>query len=65
LAAFARGHRARLPLGATLGDASVVLFDRLILGWRVLLDRAWRLSRRLRGRPIPHLPEDNGDPASK
>jgi hypothetical protein len=60
-----RGHRARLPLGATLGDASVVLFDRLILGLRVLLDRAWRLSRRLRGRPIPHLPEDNGDPASK
>lgn len=60
-----RGHRARLPLGATLGDASMLVLDRLILGWRILLDRAWRLSRRLRGRPIPALPDERGDPASK
>jgi len=60
-----RGHRARLPLGAVLGDASVVLCDRMILAWRILLDRAWRLSRRLRGRPIPAFPGDPGDPASK
>lgn len=59
------GHRARLALGPALGDASVVLVDRLILGWRLLLDRAWRLSRRLRGRPIPALPDDRVDPASK
>jgi hypothetical protein len=58
------GHRARLALGPGIGDASVVLVDRMILGWRLLLDRAWRLSRRLRGRAIPALPGERGDPAS-
>jgi hypothetical protein len=60
-----RGHCARLPLGAALGDASVVLADRAILGWRTLLHRAWLLWRRLRGRPVPALPDDRVDPASK
>jgi len=59
------GHVARLPLGVALGDASVVAVDRMILAWRTALDRAWRVWRWLRGRPIPRFPGDTGNPESK
>ncbi len=55
-----RGHVPRLPLGRAPGDASVVVLDRLVLAWRLVLDRAWRIWRRLRGRPIALFPGDTG-----